>query len=32
MGETEMGLTYGELDRYLIVGEAEKEIKARLIL
>ena len=28
--EAEMGLTYSELDRYLITGEADKEIKERV--
>jgi NAD+ synthase len=28
--EMEMGLTYSELDRYLITGEAEKEIKDKI--
>jgi NAD+ synthase len=28
--EMEMGLTYSELDHYLIMGEAEKEIKAKI--
>jgi NAD+ synthase len=28
--ESEMGLTYEELDRYLISGEAEKEVKDRI--
>jgi NAD+ synthase len=28
--EAELGLTYSELDRYLITGEAEKKIKEKI--
>ncbi|MCK4331810.1 MAG: NAD(+) synthetase, partial [Dehalococcoidia bacterium] len=28
--EMEMGLTYSELDRYLVVGEAEEETREKI--